>query len=69
MTTEPEVVFLGGVVDGAHVVLKGTPKRLHVRGPQVGRLGYDVYERIDDPDTGEFLGGYAFVEVVGDVSL
>lgn len=65
--TFTEVVFHGGAVDGARVSLKDTPQRLHVQGPRVGRLGYDVYERIDDPDTGEFLGGYLFVEAVGDL--
>lgn len=63
-----DATFLGGVVDGETVGLQRTPERLHVRGPVVGRMGFDTYDRLDDPDTGEFLGAYLFKEVVGDES-
>jgi len=46
-----EVTFIGGPLRGARAALTKTPPRLVVLGA--------TYERIDDPDTGEFLGGYA----------
>lgn len=45
------VVLIGGPADKFEFSLKEAPKRLLV--------GDFVYERIDDPDTGDFLGGYA----------
>jgi hypothetical protein len=44
------VVFIGGPVDRQRADLTRTP-------PQVSVLGV-LYHRIDDPDTGSFLGGY-----------
>lgn len=48
-----DVRFIGGVMDGITVGLKRTPRRL-----LIGRF---MYSRLDDPDTGEFLGGYSVV--------
>jgi hypothetical protein len=45
------VVLIGGPADKFEFSLREAPKRLLV--------GDTVYERIDDPDTGDFLGGYA----------
>jgi hypothetical protein len=45
------VALLGGPYDGHRVSLISTPPRILV--------GEEPYVRVDDPDTGEFLGGYA----------
>lgn len=45
-----KVRLLGGRYDGVEVELSSTPRRI--------RVGEVEYVRIDDPDTGEFLGGY-----------
>lgn len=45
------VSFIGGPFDRCRTGLLHTPPRVI--------MGGEVYERIDDPDTGEFLGGYA----------
>jgi len=45
-----EVRLVGGPFGGQGVALKRTP-------PRIAPAGYTYY-RIDDPDTGEFLGGY-----------
>lgn len=52
------VVFIGGPHDGKRGEIRHTPDRV-----VLGRAGGSMatYERIDDPDTGEFLGGYAWV--------
>jgi|GEM_PF-5855453 len=47
------VAFLGGPFDGQRAALTGTPPRV--------QIGSVLYERIDDPDTGESLGGYVVV--------
>ena len=44
------VRILGGPYDGFKVEILGTPPRIQIKDC--------VYDRIDDPDTGEFLGGY-----------
>lgn len=44
------VRLLGGRYDRSRVTLSKTPPVIFV--------GSERYERIDDPDTGEFLGGY-----------
>lgn len=46
------MVLIGGPArfDGQHVTLTRTPPRLEIAGV--------LYTRIDDPDTGESLGGY-----------
>jgi hypothetical protein len=46
--------LLGGPFSGLQCTLTRTPKRIEVAGV--------LYERIDDPDTGEFLDGYAATE-------
>ena len=45
------VRFIGGPVDGARAELTRQPAHVLILGLQ--------YDRIDDPDTGEPLGGYA----------
>lgn len=46
------VKFTGGPLDKWEADFPSAPLRVEVMGA--------LYERIDDPDTGEFLGGYAF---------
>lgn len=48
-----KVAFLGGPLAGCKTVMTKTPAHVEFRGER--------YERINDPDTGEFLGGYAHV--------
>jgi hypothetical protein len=48
MTTR--VVMVGGPWDGNWCTLTATPPRV--------QIGITLYRRLDDPDTGEFLGGY-----------
>jgi hypothetical protein len=43
--------FVGGRVGGMKVELTRTPPRVVVAG--------QTYDRVDDPDTGEYLGAYA----------
>jgi len=50
MTAE-SVLLLGGPYDRQTVRLSNTPKRIEISGL--------IYERIDDPDTGNGLGAYA----------
>jgi hypothetical protein len=45
------VLLIGGRWDRYRVELSKTPPRVLV--------GNEIYDRVDDPDTGEFLGGYA----------
>lgn len=45
--------LIGGKYDGARVKLTATPPRILV--------GAELYVQVIDPDTGEFLGGYAAV--------
>lgn len=47
---EVTVVLIGGPYDGQRVSLTSTPMRIDA--------GWFRYERINDPDTGESLGGY-----------
>lgn len=63
MTDEPQIraVFIGGPYDGWRALLRRTPERVQFglggeRSPKAN------YERIDDPDSGEYLGGYAWVD-------
>lgn len=44
-------VLIGGPFDRRKVTLSRTPLRILV--------GSRLYLRLDDPDTGEYLGGYA----------
>lgn len=44
------VALLGGRFDGARATVTQTPYRV-----EIDRVSY---LRVDDPDTGEFLGGY-----------
>jgi len=53
--------LLGGPFNGARVELTTTPPRIVVDGSA-------VYVRVDDPDTGDFLVGYAH-DVTGTLSL
>jgi len=46
------VVLVGGPYDGCHADLIRTPPRIDI--------GRNRYVRIDDPDTGESLGGYFY---------
>lgn len=46
------VALIGGPFKGCRVDLSHTPPRIDV--------GEHRYERIDDPDTGESLGGYVY---------
>lgn len=45
------ITFLGGPLDGTRAWVSNTPERLQVRDI--------IYLRLLDPDTEEFLGGYA----------
>ena len=47
------VVFVNGPYAGLHAELTRSPKFVEVEA--------DLYERIDDPDTHESLGGYALL--------
>lgn len=49
-----QIRFIGGPMDGHRAYLSTTPRTI--------AIGKDAYERIDDPATGEFLGGYAAVD-------
>lgn len=42
--------MIGGPWDGNWCTLRETPPRI--------QIGITYYRRLDDPDTGEFLGGY-----------
>lgn len=44
------VVLIGGLYDHRRVELTRAAARLEIAG--------QLYRRLDDPDTGEFLGGY-----------
>lgn len=44
------VLLLGGPFNGRTVSLRKEPPRIQIAGR--------IYERIDDPDTGEGLGAY-----------
>jgi hypothetical protein len=46
------VRLIGGPYDRALTVITDTPKHIAIEGA--------AYERIDDPDSGEYLGGYVF---------
>ncbi len=46
----PEVLLLGGPFSGRTVCLRREPARIQIADR--------IYERIDDPDTGEGLGAY-----------
>lgn len=48
-------VLLGGPHHRLRATLAATPSRVQVDPGGV------IYSRVDDPDTGEYLGGYAFV--------
>ena len=50
--TTTSVRFLGGPFDGSETEVTGTPRRI--------QAGAAMYEKITDPDTGEFLGAYAY---------
>lgn len=43
--------LIGGGFDGEDVEIAKLPRLL--------MIAEQVYERLDDPDTGEYLGGYA----------
>lgn len=43
-------LLIGGRFDRAKVELTQAPQRIEVAG--------QLYKRLDDPDTGEYLGGY-----------
>ena len=45
-------VLIGGPYDGARPDLLYAPETIDIRG--------DRYRRINDPDTGEYLGGYGY---------
>lgn len=47
------VALIKGPGDGMTATLSRTPPRIEIAGV--------IYTRLDDPDTGEFLGGYAVV--------
>jgi hypothetical protein len=60
-TDTTRVLFMGGPYDRWKADLTKTPQRVQFglggdKGPPA------FYERVDDPDTGEFLGGYAWVD-------
>lgn len=46
-----EVYFIKGPIDGQRAMLAKTPDHVLVSGFR--------YDRIDDPDTGEFIGAYS----------
>lgn len=50
----PLTRFIGGPLDGVEARIASTPRRVEHKG--------HTYERIDDPDTGEYLGAYAAVD-------
>lgn len=47
-----QALLIGGPFDGRKVSLTRTPPRIEAAGV--------TYDRLDDPDTGEYLGGYVF---------
>jgi len=53
-----DIRLIGGPYDGLRCILTATPP--------VVLVSECAYERVDDPDTGEFLGGYAFPYVRGE---
>jgi len=48
------VRLIGGTHDRRVTRLAKTPRRIRVAG--------QVYERVEDPETGEFLGAYAVLD-------
>lgn len=48
------VAFLGGPYNGVETHLRRTPERV--------QFGKHTYEKIYDPETGDFLNAYAYVE-------
>lgn len=50
MANWTRAALIGGWYDGGYVDLKATPSMI--------QIGNRLYSRIDDPDTGEYLGGY-----------
>ena len=60
MSDRIRVALLGGPCDGWKADLIRLPDRiLLTRSSQSPRGGLS-YSRLDDPDTGEFLGGYVY---------
>jgi hypothetical protein len=59
-----KVAFLGGPFDGRHAELEDFPEHVLIGGVR--------YDRVDNPGTGDFLGGYVWAypreqpEVVSD---
>ena len=57
------VVFLGGPYDGwrGHMNTETPPERVQLGQAEGYETPRATYERVDDPDTGEWLGGYVIV--------
>jgi len=55
------VVFIGGAFNGVEVDLKRWPEKVEIAGLR--------YSRIDDPDTGVFLGAYVGGEPMDDENV
>lgn len=53
-------VFIGGPVNGYRGELMHLPDQVAIGQP--GSKETAIYERVDDPDTGDYLGGYAWVD-------